>query len=216
MDEKIIIEEDKGKSPLIYISAVFLMLLLVLMIVPHYSVKIDPRPTAIPTVEDVFLFEKNLSTETRTLKTREDFLDFVTPENPIIKTTANKIASYGCSGEKVCHAKAIYFFVRDNFEYISDPVNFEYVELPQDFIISGGGDCESGTLVVANLMEAVGIDSQLVFIPGHAFLRIKLPEARNKYKQDGWIYLDWTCKNCEFGEIPLNNIDAYKTFLEVN
>ncbi|NQU98977.1 transglutaminase domain-containing protein [Candidatus Woesearchaeota archaeon] len=217
MDEFEQPEEEKKKGPIIYIAAVFLILLLVLMIFPHYGVKLDPRPDSMPTVEEVFLFEDNFSTEPKSLKTRNDFLDFVVPENPIIKTTANRIASYGCSGEKVCHAKAIYYFVRDNFEYIADPVNFEYVEMSQDFIISGGGDCESGTLLMANLMEAVGIDSQLVFIPGHAFLRIKLPEALSKYKRDfSWVYLDWTCDNCEFGEIPRRNIDAYKTFLEVN
>ncbi|MBC8500987.1 MAG: transglutaminase domain-containing protein [Nanoarchaeota archaeon] len=217
MDEIEPLDEEKKKSPLIYIIAVFLVLLLVLMIFPHYGVKLDPQPEKIPTFEEVFLFEKNLSTETATLKTREDFLNFIIPENPVIKTTANRIASIACNGEKVCHAKAIYYFVRDNFDYIRDPVNFEYVEMPQDFMISGGGDCESGTLLMANLMEAVGINSQLVFVPGHAFLRIKLPEALSKYKRDfSWVYLDWTCKNCEFGEIPRTSIDAYMTFLDVS
>lgn len=212
------LEEDKKRKrgPLIAIAAVFLILLLILMIVPQYGVKIDPRPERIPSFEEVFVFEKNLSTEVRTLQSREDFLDFVVPENPVVKTTANRIVSISCLGEKVCHAKAIYYFVRDNFEYISDPVNFEYVEMPQDFMISGGGDCESGTLLMANLMEAVGINSELVFIPGHAYLRIWVPEALNKYKNKGWIYLDWTCKNCDFGEIPYQNQDLQKTFLDVN
>ncbi|MFH1770796.1 MAG: transglutaminase-like domain-containing protein [archaeon] len=214
MEEEI---EEKKKSPLIYFIAVFLVLLLVLMIFPTYIVKLDPRPERIPTFEEVFLFEKNLSTETKTLKSREDFLDFVVPNDPKIKTTANRIVSIACSGEKICNAKAIYYFVRDNFDYISDPVNFEYVELPEDFMISGGGDCESGTLLMANLMEAVGINAELVFIPSHAFLRIRMPEAMQKYKLDEqWIYLDWTCKNCQFGEIPINNINAEKQFLEVN
>jgi len=223
MHEKEIYEDNlydddgkRGKSPLIYIIAVFLILLLSVMIFPHYGVKLDPRPDKVPTLEEVMVFDYNLSNETRTLKSREDFLDFVVPQSPFVKTTANKIVSIACQGERVCHAKAIYYFVRDNFDYIADPVNFEYVEMPQDFMVGGGGDCESGTLFLANWLEAVGIDTQLVFIPGHAFIRAKIPEALNKYKRDGWVYLDWTCKNCAFGEIPKENIDAYTTFLDVN
>jgi|TARA_Y100000031_G_C8243047_1_gene396638 hypothetical protein len=207
-------EEDR-QSPLIYIIAVFLILLLLLMVFPHYGVKLDPRPIIIPELKDVLLFDIDLSNETKTLKSRKDFLDFVNPRDPIVKNTANKIVTIACGGEKVCHAKAIYYFVRDNFDYVADPVNFEYVEKPQDFMISGGGDCESGTLLMANLMESVGINSQLVFIPGHAFLRIKLVEALDKYKREGWIYLDWTCKDCDFGEIPISNTKAYKSFLEI-
>lgn len=211
------IQEPDRKSPKIYILSVFLIMLLILMIFPQYAVKLDPRPERIPLVEEVFFFEDNISRETKTLKTRNDFQNFVTPESPIVKTTANKIVSEVCDNNRVCHAKTIYYFVRDNFEYIRDPVNFEYVELPQDFIVSGGGDCESGTLLMANLMESVGIDSQLVFIPQHAFLRINLPEANSKYKKDfSWVYLDWTCSDCEFGTIPRTSIDAYKTYLEVS
>ena len=40
-----------------------------------------------------------------------------------------------------------------------------------------------------------------------------IDEAQNKYKQDGWIYLDWTCDECEFGEVPWSNQERY--YLEV-
>lgn len=217
-DEEFSSEEElpKRKSPLIYIMAVFLILLLVVMIVPQYAIKIDPRPDKIPTFNEVFLFDANLSTETYNLKSSADMIRFVTPENPIVKTTANKIVTTACDSERVCYAKAIYYFVRDNFKYVSDPVDFEYVEKPQDFMLSGGGDCESGTLLMANLMEAVGIDAELVLIPGHAFLRIWMPEALNRYQMDGdWIYLDWTCSSCSFGEIPARNIKIEKRILDV-
>lgn len=216
MEEVIDEELEKGRSPIWIIIGLFLVMLMITFMVPSYSIKIDPRPSYTPTVEEVFLYNVTLSTETFSLQSRDDFLNFVEPESPLVKTTANRIASLACHGERVCHAKAIYYFVRDNFDYIKDPVNFEYVERPEDFIVSGGGDCESGTLLMANLMEAVGINSQLVFIPAHAFLRIHMPEAKNKYKRDNWIYLDWTCSTCEFGEIPISSLNAHQTFLEVN
>ena len=206
----------KSLAPVGYIIGLFLVLMLILMIFPHYGIKSDPRPDHIPTIEEVMIFDAKISNETKSLKTRADFYEFVVPHDKQVKSLANKISSVACSGERVCHAKAIYYFVRDNFDYISDPVNFEYVEMPFDFVLSGGGDCESGTLLMTNLLEAVGIDVELVFIPGHAFLRAKLPQASSKYKMDGdWVYLDWTCKTCDFGEISPNSVKAKKSFLEV-
>jgi len=67
----------------------------------------------------------------------------------------------------------------------------------------GGGDCESGSIALANLLEAIGVSTEFVFIPQHALLRINLPEASKRYKIDGYVYLDWTCKNCKFGEVSL-------------
>lgn len=207
--------EEKKRGPLIYIIAIFLVFLIVMMIFPYYGIPMDPRPTHIPSVDEVMI-PANISSETTNLETREDFQNFVVPESPMVKTVANRIVSQACEGERVCHAKAVYYFVRDNFDYIRDPVNFEYVEMPNDFILSGGGDCESGTLLMANFMEAVGIDSQLVFIPGHALLRIRLHEALSKYKRDGWVYLDWTCKGCEFGEITRTVANSRMSFLDVS
>jgi len=65
-------------------------------------------------------------------------------------------------------------------------------------------------------MSAVGIESQLVLIPRHAYLRIKVEDASKRYERNGWIYLDWTCKNCEFGEIPLNNIGKDERYVMIS
>lgn len=56
---------------------------------------------------------------------------------------------------------------------------------------------------------------ELVFIPGHAFLRIKLDKALKRYKVGEWIYLDWTCKTCRFGEIPLQSRNKEMGFMDV-
>ena len=85
-----------------------------------------------------------------------------------------------------------------------------------EFLKVGGGDCESGTIALASLLKSIGGKVQLVLISGHAYLRVYMPEALNRYKVEEWVYLDWTCKNCEFGEIPKKNMDAHMTFLDVN
>ncbi len=215
MEEKIIEEEPWYKGPLKYILGIFLIFLIVLMVLPHYTVKLDPEPKRIAKVEEVLLTNIVLSNKSYTLKTRQDFVDFLNKNDPVIKQAADKIVTIGCEESRVCNAKAIYYFVRDNIQYVNDPVNFEYVEEPREVLVTKAADCESGTFLLASLMKAIGIDSELVFIPGHAFLRIKLDEALKRYKRDGYVYLDWTCKSCKFGEIPYQNINARKEFLEI-
>jgi len=208
-------KEPWYKGPIKYILGIFLLLLIVLMVLPYYTVKLDPEPKKIPAVEEVLLTDVVLSNKSFTLKTRQDFIEFLDPTEPVIKQAANKIVSVGCERSRVCNAKAIYYFVRDNIQYVNDPVNFEYIEEPREVLVTKAADCESGTMLMASLMESIGIDSELVFIPGHAFLRIKLDDALKRYKQDGYVYLDWTCKICSFGEIPYQNVDAHKEFLDV-
>jgi len=193
------------KGPIKYILAIFLILILTLWYIPNYAIKLDPSPSKIPQISEVLPNNIVLENTTVQINNKEDFVKLVNPKDPVIKQTANKISSISCEGNKICHAKAIYYFVRNNFDYISDPVNQEYIEDPKEFLTSGGGDCESGTILLSALLESIGISTELVFIPNHAFLRINLPEASRRYKINEHVYLDWTCENCEFGEIPLSN-----------
>ncbi|MBW2982185.1 transglutaminase-like domain-containing protein [Candidatus Woesearchaeota archaeon] len=208
-------QEPWHKGPVKWILAVFLALILVLMIVPWYSVKLDPNPKDIPKIYEFvgILRETNVGNQTSNLIEAVNNLD---TSDPIIKQIATKIASQSCEQSRVCQAKALYYFVRDNVEYVSDPVAKEYIESPVEILQTRGGDCESGTLLLAALEESIGIDSEIVLIPGHAYLRIKLPDAINKYKIDGdWVYVDWTCNNCDFGEIPYQNINKKASYLEI-
>jgi len=113
------------------------------------------------------------------------------------------VVSLACEGNQICQAKALYYFVRDNLQYVKDPVNFEYVEDPKTCLAVKTGDCESGTILLASLLGSIGINSEVVVIPRHALLKIKLDDASNRYKINNYIYLDWTCSNCRFGEVSL-------------
>lgn len=200
-------EDPWYKGPIKYIIMIFLILLLVMWFFPAYSVKIDPEPSKIVSLSELPLEDIQLNeTQKYNLKNKNDLTAFINSNDPKIKQIATRIAAISCDGSKICHAKALYYFVRDNIKYVSDPVNFEYVEDPKEVLVNGGGDCESGTILLASLMQADGISSQIVLIPNHAFLRIKLDNALRRYKaEDGYIYLDWTCSDCEFGELPLSD-----------
>ncbi len=208
-------EEETWKKPLKIILALFLALIVIFMIIPSYKIKIDPEPEYIPTIDEVF-FETSFDNETYLLKSKADFVNFVRPEDPILRRVSAKVISLsGCDSSRICQAKALYYFVRDNINYVSDPVDFEYVEDPKEVLYTTGADCESGTLLLATLYESIGLDSELVFIPKHAFLRVSVEDSPKRYVQDGWIYVDWTCKTCEFGKIPIKDQVSEKSFLDV-
>jgi len=77
--------------------------------------------------------EKNIS-----VKTTQDFVDLLNPIDPAVKEVADKIVVRSCnSGESICHAKALYYYIRDNYEYVADPIDEEYIEDPREFLLIG-------------------------------------------------------------------------------
>lgn len=203
------------KGPIKYIIMLFLLLIIVLWIFPAYSVKLNPEPKYIPSIKEVLPPNLILANKTTTIEKKEDFLALIKPDDPVIKQIANKIAAISCDGNKICQSKAIYYFVRDNFEYVSDPVKNEYIETPLESLFTGAMDCDGYAILLTTLQESIGINTQLVFIPSHVFVRINLPEASKRYKKGDWIYLDGTCKECDFGELPLQDVGKQETYLEV-
>ncbi len=195
-------EEPWWKGPIRTIITIFILLIVLTWTYAIYGGKIDPEPVRIPSPEEV-LPDYKIGNRSYTLS---DYQRLIKPSDVMIKQTADRIAAISCSGNRICQAKAMYYFVR-NYDYIADPVDGEYIEHPKEFLKIGGGDCESGAIALASLLEAIGIASDIVYTPGHALLRIRLPEASNRYKIDGYIYLDWTCKRCRFGELGLKAME---------
>ncbi len=101
---------------------------------------------------------------------------------------------------------SLYDYVRMNIKFVSDPED-EYIASPCETILSGGGDCEDQAILLASLLEAVGIDSRIVWIPGeHTFVGIVtnatningLCEDSQWFHEDGGKILiaDTTFSNC--------------------
>jgi transglutaminase-like putative cysteine protease len=203
------IERDKEeisllKSPWFYAVAVLIVLVFVLAIFPPYSIRADPEPRNIPKLADLNL-KFDDAAYNHTLNRRDDILSFLQPSDPVVKQTADSIVLKSCSESNTCYAKAIFYFVRDNFQYISDPPN-DYVKGPRETLKQPSGDCDDNAVLLANLLEAVGIRTRFVFIPQHVFVQAYIEDAKSRYKEkDGWISLDATCKNCNFADIPAGN-----------
>ena len=211
-----LIEEPRSRRHWWIFVGLFLVLIMVLYLVPYQWIKANPEPRNIPEITEVLAsdIEKDLQ-EPKKFIGMDELKSLVNPGDQKIKLTANKIVAESCDENIICYSKALYYFIRDNYKYISDPSGEEYVEDPKEFLSAGGGDCESGSIALAALQEAIGIDAQLVFVANHAYVRIKLDEAPKTYKNDDWIYLDWTCKNCDFGEIPWQNWKKRAQYIEI-
>lgn len=191
------IEEDR-KSPIVIIIGVFLLLLMVVSIFPWYSMKSNPHPSAVPEIEELV---PGLSiVGINKTANKGDLRNFVTPGDTFVKSTATRLATFGCDSSDICQAKAAFLFVRDRFTYVSE--QDEYVQSPREMMSTHGGDCDDHAVLLANLLQGIGIYTEFVHVPRHVFIKAYIPEAPRGYVTDGWVYLDPTCKSCEFGEVP--------------
>ena len=99
-------EERWYRGPFKIILGVFLALLLVMMIFPHYGIKLDPEPKRVLSISELDVDGLTVSNQTYSLYD----LGFVDSGDVQIKHIANRIASAGCESSKVCQAKAMYYF----------------------------------------------------------------------------------------------------------
>ncbi|MBN2566551.1 transglutaminase domain-containing protein [Candidatus Woesearchaeota archaeon] len=205
---------------LILIIAAFLILLLVSWIIPWDGIRLDPEPKGIPRLADLYLGNITLSDTETPLVSRSAILDFVST-GLVIKRAADQIVARSCDyhGEfaEACYAKALFYFVRDSMQYIPDPPD-EYVKTAEESLLVGGGDCEDASILLASLLESVGVSARFVYVPQHVYVQAHLPAAVKKYKapdQGDWVSLDATCEYCRFGEIPYRYSDVRKQYVGV-
>lgn len=198
------------KGPIKIILGLFLLLLIILWLVPFYGVKQNPEPSYTPTLQELDIQIKEIPAISST--NIKNYIQ-ITPK---IKQIADKIITLSCSPtHRVCNAKAIFYFVQKNFNYVNDPLAFEHYKTPQESFISQNGDCDDSSIILASLLQSVGFQTRFVQVPKHIYLQVKIPEAISSYKtEQNWINLDSTCGNCGFGEIHYSYADSYKQFLE--
>ncbi|MFH1409330.1 MAG: transglutaminase-like domain-containing protein [Nanoarchaeota archaeon] len=194
------IEQEPHKSPIWYVIGPLLILLVLIFLIPDFAFDVKEQPKDIPSLEEVrpqSLFDMDI-TEARASAGQLGSLEMA--DDQMIKIIADTVAAKSCQGDKTCQAKSLYLFVRDNIDYISDPSR-EYIKSPHETLLTGGGDCDDMAVLLWNLEEAIGVQARYGTSPNHLFVEISLPEAPEKYKKDGWIALDATCKSCTFGEV---------------
>jgi len=216
MDINILTEQfelikPKKHSPFYRFVAVISAVVLFLLSIEGYFYLIHPEPHVKLTLADVQTFLPNDLKEPFTSHRPNELRQIAIESEPILKQIANRIASDSCwKADPVCQSKALFYFVRDQISYVSDSKFHDNLENPLVTLKTGGADCEDMAVLVATLEKAIGNDARLVFIPGHAYAQVKIPD----YK-DQWLNMEATCKTCGFNQIPTDTLLNNKEFVEI-
>lgn len=113
---------------------------------------------------------------------------FVTPNEDLVKSTANKIAggletAASDADAYACFINCFNYLRESGLRYIMEPQGYwteraaQYVQYPRETLERKSGTCLDLAICYAALMQAVGIKSYVAIIPGHAIPLIRLPES---------------------------------------
>lgn len=95
-------------------------------------------------------------------------------------------------------------FVQQTVTYTSDVG--EYPRYPIETLVEGKGDCEDVAILAAALLQCMGYQSALMYLPGHAALGVAgTPGLEGVYRElDGtrYYYCEMTATGWTIGELP--------------
>lgn len=105
------------------------------------------------------------------------YMAAIDSELPKIKTQAASLASGIPHTRQQDVIYAIFKWVTENVEYRKDPDgswgNGDYIQPPLQTIESLAGDCDDSSILLASLLESLGIKTYLIFIPRHVFVLVE-------------------------------------------
>jgi transglutaminase-like putative cysteine protease len=203
----------KKHNPFYAFLALFLSLALFLLSMQGYFYLIHPEPLNNVTLDEIQAFlPQDILKEPFTSHSSADVKIVLAETRDQIKQVANYISAKACKkADPVCQSKALFYFVRDNINYVADENFHDQLSNPLITLKTGGADCEDMAVLVLALEKAIGNEARLVFIPGHAYGQIQIPQ----YKVGKWLNLETTCKTCQFNELPDDSALAKKNYSEL-
>jgi len=126
-------------------------------------------------------------------------------------------------------ARKIFEFVRDEIQYVYDPMGLEEIQSPETTLKLRAGDCEDQAILLGSLLSAIGFESAIIFadtdsdgVPDHVYSGVYIPAApdytkpfKRKELDDGknlhdWIPLDPASQDSDFGVIPIHDLEIVK------
>ncbi|MBU4501509.1 MAG: hypothetical protein KKA79_02875 [Nanoarchaeota archaeon] len=149
--------------------------------------------------------------------------------DPFIRKTANELIKVIPHEDILNRVRAIYCHVQSVFNYLDDPYGLDYVASPRELEIIGGGDCDCLSVYLATLLVSSGHKTQLVFVPGHVFVRVYIPayqkddlpyditywpditiQGKWKNLKGVWVPIESTGKNIDIGVLSEDTIAYLK------
>ncbi len=201
--------EKSKHSPFFRLVAVITIISLFFLSVQAYFYLMHPEPKVKLVLIDIQEFLPSDLGKPFASHSAEDIGRMVLESRNVIKQVANKIAADSCSKpDRVCQSKALYYFVRDEIQYVFDAKFHDQLENPLVTLKTGGADCEDMSVLLGVLQKAIGNEVRLVFIPGHVYLQVKIPDYKNR-----WLNMEVTCDTCSFNEVPTDNLIQKKRYI---
>jgi len=189
----------RKRSPYYALVALITAVALFLLSIQAYFYLIRPYPVNIPSLEEVGKFLGPELAEPFSSHRADEVKRVIEEVRDNIKQVANFIAARSCrEADRVCQSKALFYFVRDEIRYVPDGRFHDQLENPLTVLKTGGADCEDTAVLLVALEKAIGNNVRLVFVPGHAYAQVSIPD----YRGEKWLNLEATCKTCQFGELP--------------
>lgn len=143
--------------------------------------------------------------------------------NNKIRELAAKIVQNCSASDFICEISTIFNFVTSQIKYMKDPKREDYFSNPLETLKLKIGDCDCKSILLATLLESIGHETQVVLIPGHAFVRVSIKEEdKDKLPQDAyyiedgdnvWVPLESTAVGAYIGWM---NEAAYNAFVTGN
>ena len=73
-------------------------------------------------------------------------------------------------------------------DYTQDATSLEYPKYPVETLMDNGGDCEDTTILMGHLLKEMGVDTALIYMPGHMALAIEGNSTGLKWTLDNKTY----------------------------
>lgn len=192
--------------------AILVIIGIIFTTIEAYFYLIHPEPEKPPTLQTIQTFLEPTLENAFSSHSPEEVKKVINAVQSDIKQVANFIVSQSCPhSDIVCQSKALFYFVRDEIHYVPDDHFHDELENPLTVLKTGGADCEDMAVLLIALQKAIGNETRLVFVPGHAFAQVKI----EGYKGGKWINLEGTCETCQFGELPTNTGIQKKKYFEI-
>ncbi|MDI6903635.1 MAG: hypothetical protein QMC77_07870 [Methanocellales archaeon] len=125
------------------------------------------EPTEIPVNPTITETTSNYQTDRGSMFVQINGLIF--PVDPTVRNTAIQIAKKYPGEYNIYQVCALFDYVLDNVEYVSDPRGLEYMAKPSETIISGAGDCDDQAILLAALTESIGGTPRIYRTKTHMF-----------------------------------------------
>ncbi|VVB72134.1 Transglutaminase-like superfamily protein [uncultured archaeon] len=168
-----------------------------------------------------------ISEPAKEVKSNVDLIEAaVDPENTLTRNKAVEIAADAPGQYNIDQICYIYKYLRDNWEYVSDPRGIDYISSGNNTIklaekiaarqnrsVAGAGDCDDYAVLTASLIEAIGGATRIVLAygggQGHAYTEVYLGDIDSNSTKAilNWLRNKYGC-NLIYGHLTEEN----KTF----